>query len=71
MAVYRVTMSEADYQTIRYASMRGGFDHEFSRDNRNEVRFKTRNPKLLGRELEAILDSGETSWFEILGIVRV
>lgn len=68
MPVFRATVSESDYQAIRMASMRGGFNHEFSRNDHNEVKFKTKNPKLLISELEQIVSSGETSWNEIFGI---
>jgi len=68
MATFHIVLTDEEYTKLRMAGMRGDFDHEISRDNKNNVRIKTRNPKLLVSELEALIDSGETSWNEILDI---
>jgi hypothetical protein len=64
---YSASLTDRDYQQIRKASMRGLFAHKFKRVN-DEVIFLTDSPNKLASDLEKIIDSGETSWSEILGI---
>lgn len=64
---YAATISDDEYQQLRKASMRGMFPHKFKKID-DEVVFSTREPNKLAQDLEKIVDSGETSWTEILGI---
>lgn len=70
-AVFHANIDDADYQQIRRASMRGNFNHKFSRKTNGDVRFTTRQPQRLAKDLEKIIDSGETSWTDILDIYGV
>lgn len=65
--VCRFKVSNEDYQKIRHASMRGGFEHEFAITG-STVKVKTRHPQALVKDLEKLIDPGETSWAEILEI---
>jgi len=64
---YSASLTDLEYQQIRKASMRGLFSHKFKRVN-DTVTFLTNSPNKLASDLEKIIDSGETSWNEILGI---
>lgn len=68
---YRANIDDKEYQMIRKASMRGNFDHKFSRKTNGDVTFSSRNPQKLVRDLEKLIDSGASSWYEILGIDQV
>jgi hypothetical protein len=45
--------------------MRGKFNHDFSQVN-GVTKINTNAPNTLGKDLENLLDSGETSWYEII-----
>ena len=67
-ATFSANISDADYQKIRSASMRGNFTHKFTRKTNGDTRFSTSSPKKLASDLQKIIDAGENSWNEILGI---
>lgn len=67
-ATFSANISHDDYQQIRKASMRGNFTHKFERKTNGDTKFKTTHPKKLAADLEKLIDSGETSWSEILGV---
>jgi hypothetical protein len=68
---FKANLSDKDYQKIRSASMRGNFAHKFSRKTNGDVTFNTKNPVTLTKDLEKLIDSGETSWSDILDIYAV
>lgn len=69
---YTVALNDTEYKTLRRAKMRGDFSHPYKTvevsPGHNNVTFKTSDPKKLARDLEKIIDAGETSWAEILNI---
>lgn len=67
-ATFTVNIDHDDYQKIRKASMRGNFPHKFTRKTNGDTTFKTGTPKKLANDLEKLIDSGETSWNEILDV---
>ena len=69
--IAKFTLTDDEYQILRFAAMKGDFDHELGRDGKNNVRIKTYRPQQLVKDLEALLDPGETSWYEILDIKPV
>ena len=66
-ARYTVRLTWEEYQAVRKASMTGGFVHKFTRTSDEEVVFSTNAPNKMADDLEKIIDSGATSWREILG----
>lgn len=68
MPTFTTTFSESEYQKLRHASMRGKFTYDFNRDKDNEVEFIVKNKykEDFLQELEALFDSGESSWRDIL-----
>lgn len=69
--IAKFVLNNDEYQKLRYEGMTGMFEHELSRDNKDNVRIKTRRPQQLVKDLERVLGSGETSWHEILDIKPV
>lgn len=69
MPNFVATLSNEEYATLRNGSMRGNFTYEFER-NGTKVKFKVpkREVQAFVKELEAIVDSGETSWKDVFGI---
>lgn len=67
-ATFSANIKDADYQKIRSASMRGNFTHKFTRKTNGDTRFSTSSPKKLASDLQKLIDAGENSWDEILGI---
>ena len=67
-AAYHANIEHDDYQKIRQASMRGNFGHKFTRKTNGDVTFSTQSPNKLAADLEKLIDSGASSWKEILGI---
>jgi hypothetical protein len=61
----KLDLNDQEYRTIRQASMRGKFNHDFSQVN-GVTKINTNAPNTLGKDLENLLDSGETSWYEII-----
>lgn len=65
--IYKVKLTEQDYQTLRNASMRGQFIADFWEDD-GVTKISSKNPRQLVDELEALLDSGADSWASILNV---
>ncbi len=68
---FHANIGNKDYQKIRSASMRGNFNHKFSRKTNGDVAFNTKNPVTLTKDLEKLIDSGASSWSDILDIYGV
>lgn len=68
--IVRFVLTDAEYQVLRKEGMSGKFEHEISRVGEN-VKIKTRTPQRLVKDMERLIDPGETSWYEILDIARV
>ena len=67
--IYKTQLNEQEYQQLRMANMHGDITAKFWRGaTNNVVSFSTKNPQQLVTELESIIDSGETSWTEILQV---
>lgn len=65
--IAKCTLTDEQYQILRKEGMTGRFEHEIFRTGQS-VKIKTRTPQRLVDDMERLLDSGETSWNEILGI---
>ncbi len=66
-SAFKVSLTDKEHQKIRMASMRGGFNHKFTRTGQT-TSFHTTKPHKLASDLEKVIDPGETSWKEILNI---
>lgn len=64
---FEISLTDKEYQILRKASMRGKFNHKFER-NGSSVKIRTQRPKALVKDLESLIDSGASSWYEILGV---
>ena len=62
-------LTDEEYSTLRNGSMRGKFTYEFER-NGSKVKFKVprREVYVFANELQALIDSGETSWKDFFEI---
>lgn len=69
MATLTCYLNDADYRSLRLASMQGKFSDNFVRSEGGDVTFKTSDPHKLCRDLDGVIDAGATTWHDVFGIL--